>query len=75
MTITTTDKAFAIARLIKNHGIDRSPRVVDDDIHYSLYVGHRQEGTGRDKKFVPKYEQRIITRYQVLGIYHDLYGE
>ena len=76
MTITTTDKAYAIASLLKTHGIDKRPTVVDDDIHYSILTGYtRVVSAHREKKFVPTFEKRVLTRYQVLGIYHDLYGE
>ena len=80
MSITTIDKAYAIARLIKVHGIDKRPEVdADANIHYSRLVGYRKEvvhvGRRSERRFVPEFKQCVITYDTVIGIYFDLYGE
>ena len=79
-TITTTDKAYAIAHLIRVHGIDKHPNVDEhDNITYSLFTGHKEVVTfvnhRKERKYVPQFVQKTITYDQVLGIYHDLFGE
>ena len=80
MTITTIDKAYAIANLIKVHGIDKRPYVdADANIHYSRHIGYRREvvrvGRPSARRFVPEFKQCVITYDTVIGIYFDLYEE